>query len=179
MNSLTSSFSCLDIKYVLPFLGTKSSLRLIEWSHGFLVDILSGLTFLNTFSYLWNFCGTISFIFSLSSSISLSNFSFMVYSHLFLSAFSIFFILFLTFFLCSIFSFIVRFLSQSGRHLVIFTSPVSQFISGLCAVILLVNLQQKVAFDTPYTNKFLIRICSGTHYQSLECTKVLCEIVSR
>jgi len=41
------------------------------------------------------------------------------------------------------------------------------------------NLQQKVAFDTHYTNEFLIRIHSRTHYQSLECTKVLCEIVSR
>jgi len=41
------------------------------------------------------------------------------------------------------------------------------------------NLQQKVAFDTHYTNEFLIRICSRTYYQSLECTKVLCEIVSK
>jgi len=46
-------------------------------------------------------------------------------------------------------------------------------------VILLANLQWKVAFDICYTNKFLIRICSRTHYQFLECTKVLYEIVSR
>jgi len=46
-------------------------------------------------------------------------------------------------------------------------------------IMLLANLQWKVAFDTPYTNKFLIRIHSRTHYQSLECTKVLYEIVSR
>jgi len=46
-------------------------------------------------------------------------------------------------------------------------------------IMLLVNLQQKVAFDTYYTNKFLIRICSRTHYQFLECTKVLCKIVNR
>jgi len=44
---------------------------------------------------------------------------------------------------------------------------------------LLVNLQQKVAFDTYYTNKFLIRIHSRTHHQFLEHTKVLCKIVSR
>jgi len=46
-------------------------------------------------------------------------------------------------------------------------------------IILLANLQWKVAFDTHYTNGFLIRICSRTYYQSLEHTKVLCEIVSR
>ena len=46
-------------------------------------------------------------------------------------------------------------------------------------VTLPVNLQQKVAFDTHYTNKFLIRICSRTHYKSLEHTKELYEIVSR
>jgi len=46
-------------------------------------------------------------------------------------------------------------------------------------VMLPVNLQQKVAFDTHYTSEFLIGIHSRTHYQSLERTKVLCEIVSR
>jgi len=41
------------------------------------------------------------------------------------------------------------------------------------------NLWQKVAFDTSYTNKFLTRIHSRTHYKSLERTIVLYEIVSR
>ena len=49
----------------------------------------------------------------------------------------------------------------------------------LSGVMLLANLQWKVAFDTSYTNKFLIRIHSRTHYQSLEHTKVLYEIVSK
>ena len=132
-NSCTSSFSCLDIKYVLPFFGMKFSFRLIAWSHSFLVSILSDLAFLNTFSHLWNFCGTIFFTFSLSSSISLSKFSSIIYSHLSLLAFSTFLILFLIFFLYSISLFTTRFLLHKGGHLIIFTSPVSQFISGLCA----------------------------------------------
>ena len=43
------------------------------------------------------------------------------------------------------------------------------------SIMLPVNLQWKVVFDTYYTNKFLIRIFSKTHYQFLEHTKVLCE----
>ena len=44
---------------------------------------------------------------------------------------------------------------------------------------LLANLQWKVAFDIHYTNKFLIRIHSRTHYKFLEHTQVLYEMVSR
>jgi len=46
-------------------------------------------------------------------------------------------------------------------------------------IMLPVNLQWKVAFDIHYTNEFLIRICSRTHYKSLEYTKKLYAIVSR
>ena len=51
--------------------------------------------------------------------------------------------------------------------------------TNFTVVALLANLLQKVAFDTPYTNKFLIRIYSKTYYRSLEHTKVLYKIVSR
>ena len=132
INSHTFSFSCLDIKYVLPFFGTKSSFRLITWSHGFLVSILFDFAFSNTFSHLWNFCSTISLTFSLSSSISSLNFSSIVHSHSSLSAFSAFLFFFSIFFFCSMSSFTTKFLLQRGRYLVIFTSPISQFISGLC-----------------------------------------------
>ena len=54
-----------------------------------------------------------------------------------------------------------------------------QFFDDSYGVILPVNLQWKVTFDTHYINKFLIRIHSRTHYQPLEHTKVLCEIVSK
>ena len=121
-NSHTSFFSCLDIKYVLSFFGTKSSFRLIMWFYGFLVSILFNSTFSNTFSHLWNFCGTISLTFSLSSSIFLLNFFSIVHSYSSLLAFSIFFILFSIFFIHSISSFIAKFLLQRSRHLIIFTS---------------------------------------------------------
>jgi len=134
LNSLTSSFFCLDIRYVLSFLGTKSSFRLIVWFYGFLVSILSDSTFPNTFSYLWNFCGTISLTFSLSSLISSSNFSSIIYSYSSLFTFSTFLILFSIFFLYSMSSFTTKFLPQRNRYLVIFTSPVFQFISRLCNV---------------------------------------------
>jgi len=48
-----------------------------------------------------------------------------------------------------------------------------------CIVTLPVNLQWKAAFNIHYTNEFLIRTHSRTHYQFLECTKMLCKIVSR
>jgi len=42
-----------------------------------------------------------------------------------------------------------------------------------------VDLLQKVAFDKSYTNEFLIRIHSRTHYKSLEHTKELYDTVSK
>ena len=118
-NSLISSFSCLDIKYIWDKILFQIN-HIVPW-----FGILSDSSFLNTFSHLWNFCSTISFTFSLSSSISSSNFSSIVHSYFFLSAFSTFLILFLIFFLCSISFFTAKFLSYKGGHLVIFTSLIS------------------------------------------------------
>ena len=107
-------------------------MAICDKSHGFLIGIFFGSTFSNTFNYLWNFYGTIFFTFSLPSLIFLSNFFFIIYFYLSLFVFFTFLILFHIFFLCSMFSFTTRFLSQSSGHLVIFISPISQFISGLC-----------------------------------------------
>jgi len=42
---------------------------------------------------------------------------------------------------------------------------------GEHSITLQANLLQKVAFDMPYTNEFLIRIHSRTHYKSLDVPK--------
>ena len=104
LQMLAPSLSFLNNKYTFPFLGIKSFLNSIAWSQTFCTSILSNSTFPNTFFYFQN-------LFSTSSSTSF------------------FFSVFLTFFSFSS----CFFFSHMGRHLIIFTFPFSQSISGLWA----------------------------------------------
>ena len=105
-NAYTSSFSSLDNEYTFSFLGTNPFFSSMAWFHGFLVGMHSNSAFPNIFFHLQNFLGTNSFIF-FSSSVFLTSCFFLVF-HALLSP-------------------------HIGGHLVIYTSPFSQSISGLWA----------------------------------------------
>ena len=100
-------------------------MRSITWFQTFLVSIFSDSTFPNTFFHFKNFYSTISSIFlwsaTTSSSFLQSSLSSTIYFTIFSSSRA-----------TILFSFSFVFLLYNGRYLVIFTSPVSQFISGLC-----------------------------------------------
>ena len=150
MNSCTSSLSFLDNRYTFSFLSTNPSFISIAWSQIFCVGILSDCFLPKTLIYLWNFSGT-SFLASVSDfatssssshisyssttffpSITFSFFCFFCFSFssCFFSASS-----FASFYFCfchSSFScFGLHCLLYSSGHLIIFTSPVFQSISGL------------------------------------------------
>ena len=136
MNCWTSFLSFLESRYTHALLALNSFLRSMTWSHIFLVGILSDSIFPNTFSYLWNFCGTIASTFQWSNSISssLSQSSFSSAAHLILSISSLWtsFFPFLFFLISRPISFLPIYRPHIGGHLVILTSPFSQSISGLC-----------------------------------------------
>ena len=117
---------------ILSFCGLNVSLRSMAWSQTFLISILSDSTFPNTFLYFKNFLGTNSSIFLWFFLISFSLLQSFLLSivHLTIFSFSGVATLFLLFFFS--FSFDFTPLHKSG-HLVILTSPVFQFILGLCA----------------------------------------------